>query len=72
MYKNFLCTGIIVRVSNVIFNHLSNVILGFIPRIHAKHYPLLDTRVKPEYDGDLMVDPRDGQSVLLYYCHTRA
>ena len=59
MYKNFLCTGIIVRVSNVIFNHLSNVILGFIPRIHAKHYPLLDTRVKPEYDGDLMVDPRD-------------
>ena len=56
MYKNFLCTGIIVRVSNVtfrrtlhvifgclsnvIFNHLSNVILGFIPRIHAKSTPM--------------------------------
>ena len=26
-------------------NHLSNVILGFIPRIHAEHSSLLDTRV---------------------------
>ena len=38
-----------------------SVILGFIPRIHAKH-PSLDTRdrlsVTPEYDGDLMVDTR--------------
>lgn len=31
-------------------NHLSNVILGFIPRIHAEHSSLLDTRVKPEND----------------------
>ena len=37
MYKNFLCTGISGRVSNVI--------LGFIPRIHAKSTPM---------------DPRDG------------
>ena len=39
--KNFLCAGIL--------NHTSNVILGFIPRIHTKHSPL-DTRDKPEYD----------------------
>ena len=43
-------------------NHLSNVILGFIPRIHAKHYHLLDTRdrlfVTPEYDKNLRVDSR--------------
>ena len=39
--KNFLCAGIL--------NHTSNVILGFIPRIHTKHSPL-DTRVKPEND----------------------
>ncbi len=58
MCKNFLCMSIIGRTlnvilgcrSSVIFNHLSNVILGFIPRIHAKHTSL-DTRVKPEYDG---------------------
>ena len=37
---------------SVIFGHTLNVILGFIPRIHAKHYSL-DTRVKPEYDKDL-------------------
>ena len=43
---------------SVIFGHTLNVILGFIPRIHAKH-PSLDTRVKPEYDRDLMVDSRD-------------
>ncbi len=53
--KNFLCAGIL--------NHILNVILGFIPRIHAKqnlnrHYRAcpdnLDTRNrlfgKPEYD----------------------
>ena len=39
--KNFLCAGIL--------NHTSNVILGFIPRIHTKHSPL-DTRDKPEND----------------------
>ena len=39
--KNFLCAGIL--------DHTLNVILGFIPRIHAKHSPL-DTRDKPEYD----------------------
>ena len=48
---------------SVIFGHTLNVILGFIPRIHAKHSPLLDTRdrlsVTPEYDKDLMVDTRD-------------
>ena len=55
--KNFLCAGILDHLLNVILNHFSNVILGFIPRIHAKHSPL-DTRVTPEYDGDLMVDPR--------------
>ncbi len=57
MYKNFLRIVIRGRALNIIFNHLSNVILGFIPRIHAKHYSL-DTRVTPEYDGDLMVDSR--------------
>ena len=48
---------------SVILGHTLNVILGFIPRIHAKHSPLLDTRdrlsVTPEYDKDLMVDTRD-------------
>ena len=39
-----------LRLSTSILNHLSNVILGFIPRIHTEHSPL-DTRVKPEYDG---------------------
>ena len=60
MYKIFLCTVIIRRILNVIFNHLLSVILGFIPRIHAeqnlnRHYRVypdnLDTRVKPEYDN---------------------
>ena len=49
MYKNFLRIVISGRASNVIFRHLSNVILGFIPRIHAKHSSL-DTRDTPEYD----------------------
>ena len=40
-------------------SYLDSVILGFIPRIHTKHSPLLDTRDTPEYDGDLMVDSRD-------------
>ena len=49
--KNFLCAGIL--------DHTLNVILGFIPRIHAKqplsrHYRAcpdnLDSRVTPEYD----------------------
>ena len=31
---------------------LDKVILGFIPRIHAKHSSV-DTRVKPEYDKGL-------------------
>ena len=46
--------GFIPRIH---IKHLANVILGFIPRIHTKHSPL-DTRVKPEYDRDLMVDTR--------------
>ena len=50
MYKIFLCTIIIRRILNVIFNHFSNAILVFIPRIHAKSTPM-DTRVKPEYDN---------------------
>ena len=73
MYKNFLRTVISGRALNVIFRHLPNVILGFIPRIHARHllnvilgfiprihgkHYSLDTRVTPEYDGDLMVDSR--------------
>ena len=50
--KNFLCVGIL--------NHILNVILGFIPRIHAKqplnrHYRAcpdnLDPRVTPEDDN---------------------
>ena len=57
MYKNFLRIVISGRALNVIFRHLPNVIFGFIPIIHAKHYSL-DTRVTPEYDGDLMVDSR--------------
>ena len=32
-----------------------SVILGFISRIHTKHSSL-DTRDKPKYDADLMVD----------------
>ena len=32
------------------WNTRFSVILGFIPRIHAKHYHLLDTRETPEYD----------------------
>ena len=66
MYKNFLRIVISGRALNVIYRHLSNIILGFIPRIHGKHYSL-DTRVKPEYDGDLMVDTRDRLSVTPEY-----
>ena len=43
--KNFLCAGIL--------NHILNVILGFIPRIHLKYSPL-DTRDKPEYDNEVV------------------
>ena len=39
--KNFLCAGIL--------NHILNVILGLVPRIHAKHSSL-DPRVEPEDD----------------------
>ena len=42
---------------SVILGHTLNVILGFIPRIYAKHSSV-DTRVTPEYDRDLMVDTR--------------
>ena len=57
--KNFLCAGILDYLLNAILNHTSNVILGFIPRIHAKqnsnrHYRAcpdnLDPRDKPEDD----------------------
>ena len=80
MYKNFLCTSIMGHTLSVILrhtlhvihgcalkgilNHLFNVILGFIPRIHAKQnlncHPRawllarpedLDSRVTPEYDN---------------------
>ena len=37
---------------SVILGQTLNVILGFIPRIHTKHSPLLDTRDTPEYDGN--------------------
>ena len=43
-----------LRLSTSILNHIENVILGFIPRIHSEHYSLLDTRVKPEYDNDIV------------------
>ena len=39
-----------LRLSTSILNQTLNVILGFIPRIHAEH-PSLDTRVTPEYDN---------------------
>ena len=48
-----------LRLSTSILKHTLNVILGFIPRIHAK----VDTRVTPEYDGNLMVDSRARLSV---------
>ena len=58
--KNFLCAGILSHLSNVILNRTSNVILGFIPRIHSKHSLVryyracpdnLDPRDKPEDDN---------------------
>ena len=96
MYKNFLCTSIMGHTLSVILrhtlhvihgcalkgilNHLFNVILGFIPRIHTKQNlnchtrawllarpEDLDSRVTPEYDGDLMVDTRDRLSVTPEY-----
>ena len=42
---------------SVILGHPSNVILGFIPRIHAEQSSL-DPRVEPEDDRNLMVDTR--------------
>ena len=48
--------GFIPRIHT---KHTLNVILGFVPRIHTEHFSLLDTRVTPEYDRDLMVDSRD-------------
>ena len=55
--RNILFSVILGFIPRIHTKHLANVILGFIPRIHAKHSPL-DTRVKPEYDRDLMVDTR--------------
>ena len=49
---NHLSNVILGFIPRIHAEHLANVILGFIPRIHADHYPLLDTRVKPEYDGN--------------------
>ena len=58
-----------LRLNTSILEHTSNVILGFIPRIHSEHSSL-DTRdtpeydrkgvdiSTPEYDRDLMVDTR--------------
>ena len=54
--KNFLCAGILEHFFSVIFGHTLNVILGFIPRIHAKHSSSLDNRGKPEYDGKREAD----------------
>ncbi len=52
--------SVILRlVPRIHAKHTLNVILGFIPRIHTEHFSLLDTRVTPEYDRDLMVDSRD-------------
>ena len=60
MHKNSLRTVIMGCTFPVIFNHLLNVILGFIPRIHSKHFlsrhyracpDNLDPRVKPEDDN---------------------
>ena len=47
--RNTLFSVILGHTLNV--NQFSNVILGFIPRIHAKHSPLLDTRDTTEYDN---------------------
>ena len=63
MYKNFLCAVIMGCTFSVIFNHLLNVILGFIPRIYSiqnlnRHYRAcpdnLDSRVTPEYDNEVV------------------
>ena len=53
--RSFLTRTIILKkLFSVFFEHALNVILGFIPRIHLKHTQTLDTRVKPEYDNDIV------------------
>ena len=56
----------------VILGHTLNVILGFIPRIHAKHYSLLDTRVKPEYDNNIVEHSARPEDPPSSPRHTRA
>ena len=59
-----------LRLSTSILKHLSNVILGFIPRIHAKHTPM-DPRVKTEYDNQMKLFSNiKGQSLKTPPHHT--
>ena len=44
--------NIMPRLFSVILIHTLTVILGFIPRIYSKQTLPLDSRVKPEYDGE--------------------
>ena len=55
--QNTLFSVILGLVPRIHAKHLANVILGLIPRIHAEHSSV-DTRDTPEYDRDLMVDTR--------------
>ena len=48
--QNTLFSVILGLVPRIHAKHLANVILGFIPRIYAEHTPM-DTRVTPEYDN---------------------
>ena len=47
--RNILFSVILEHTLNV--NHLANVILGLVPRIHVKSTPM-DTRVTPEHDRE--------------------
>ncbi len=61
--------NIMPRLFSVILNHLANVILGFIPRIHAKHTPM-DPRVEPEDDNKrrMFFKPENDYKDLLPQC----
>ena len=50
--RNALFSVILGLVPRIHAKHLANVILGFIPRIHYEHSSL-DSRDTPEYDRDL-------------------
>ena len=56
--RNALFSVILGLVPRIHAKHLANVILGFIPRIHYERSSL-DSRDTPENDRDLMVDTLD-------------